>query len=130
MKIYLEQNSDVLSPISTTYINDFDIDNITDFFEKSIEIGNYVIAYQLKKLKLDVMFRSSKSIENIIKNRTFKAKTKLDMLLLVEWVSSHKSLKRKEIGTCSKSIVNKKLLKKFQQARYIGKAAALQKFIT
>ena len=101
-----------------SYINDlykrFDIDNITDFFEKSIEIGNYVIAYQLKKLKLDVMFRSSKSIENIIKNGTFKAKTKLDMLLLVEWVSSHKSLKR-VIDTCSKSIVNKKLLKKFHK---------------
>ena len=91
-----------------------DIDNITDFFEKSIEIGNYVIAYQLKKLKLDVMFRSSKSIESIIKNGTFKAKTKLDMLLLVEWVSSHKSLKR-VIDTCSKSIVNKKLLKKFHK---------------
>ena len=62
-----------------SYLNDlykkFDIDNITDFFEKSIEIGNYVIAYQLKKLKLDVMFRSSKSIESIIKNGTFKAKT-------------------------------------------------------
>lgn len=101
-----------------SYLNDlykkFDIDNITDFFEKSIEIGNYVIAYQLKKLKLDVMFRSSKSIESIIKNGTFKAKTKLDMLLLVEWVSSHKSLKR-VIDTCSKSIVNKKLLKKFHK---------------
>ena len=60
------------------------------------------------------MFRSSKSIENIIKNGTFKAKTKLDMLLLVEWVSSHKSLKR-VIDTCSKSIVNKKLLKKFHK---------------
>ena len=96
-----------------SYLNDlykrFDINNITDFFEKSIEIGNYVIAYQLKKLKLDVMFRSSKSIESIIKNGTFKAKTKLDMLLLVEWVSSHKSLKR-VIDTCSKSTVNKKLL--------------------
>ena len=95
-----------------SYLNDlykkFDIDNITDFF------GNYVIAYQLKKLKLDVMFRSSKSIESIIKNGTFKAKTKLDMLLLVEWVSSHKSLKR-VIDTCSKSIVNKKLLKKFHK---------------
>ena len=96
-----------------SYLNDlykrFDINNITDFFEKSIEIGNYVIAYQLKKLKLDVMFRSSKSIESIIKNGTFKAKTKLDMLLLVEWVSSHKSLKR-VIDTCIKSTVNKKLL--------------------
>ena len=52
--------------------------------------------------------------ENIIKNESFKAKTKLDMLLLVEWVSSHKSLKR-VIDTCSKSIVNKKLLKKFHK---------------
>ena len=60
------------------------------------------------------MYKGCCAFESIIKNGTFKAKTKLDMLLLVEWVSSHKSLKR-VIDTCSKSTVNKKLLKKFHK---------------
>ena len=77
-------------------------------------LSNWELRHSIsKEIKTDVMFRSSKSIESIIKME-LKAKTKLDMLLLVEWVSSHKSLKR-VIDTCSKSIVNKKLLKKFHK---------------
>ena len=67
-----------------------------------------------KIVLIERLLEKCDKLESIIKNGTFKAKTKLDMLLLVEWVSSHKSLKR-VIDTCSKSIVNKKLLKKFHK---------------
>lgn len=99
------------------YITDlykrFDINTITDFFEKSIDIGHYVISHQLKKLRLNVIFCPLNSIENIIENTTFQKNTKLTMQLFAQDIAKHKSVKY--VTDSYGHSIAKKFLKKFQK---------------